>query len=97
MTISLVRGNVSRLVKSMKSKKAEALELEAELLKLNDLVRARRAQLARLEDCPNKDCECRAVWRETVEKNLSRQVGKVRAGVRTKARRTKSRKKTEGR
>jgi len=78
----------------MKSKKAEALQLEAELLKLNDLVRARRAQLARLEDCPNKDCECRAVWRETVEKNLARQVGKVRTGVRQKTGASESRKKT---
>jgi hypothetical protein len=67
----------------MKSKRQEALELEGELLRLNDLVRARRAQLARLERCPNKDCECRAVWRETVENNLARQVGKVRNHVRT--------------
>jgi hypothetical protein len=65
----------------MKSKQKKAVELEAELLRLNDLVRARRAQLARLEACPNKNCECRAVWRETVEKNLARQVGKVRYKV----------------
>ena len=66
----------------MKSKNREALELEAELLRLNDLVRARRAQLARLEKCPNKDCEFRHVWRQTVEKKLSVQVGKVRRHVR---------------
>jgi len=71
----------------MKSKNPEALELEAELLRLNDLVRARRAQLARLESCPHKDCECRAVWREAVEKNLSLQVGKVRRQVRSKPKR----------
>ena len=65
----------------MKTKKQEAAELEAELLRLNDLVRARRSQLARLEDCPNKDCECRTVWREMVEKNLAEQVGKVRQHV----------------
>ena len=70
----------------MKSKQRQALALEAELLRLNDLVRARRAQLARLEKCPNKDCECRAVWRETVEDNLSRQMGKVRREVRGKNR-----------
>ncbi len=69
----------------MKSKERQVLDLEAELLRLNDLVRARRAQLARLEKCPNKDCECRAVWREVVEKNLSLQVGKVRRQVRPKA------------
>lgn len=66
----------------MKSKKPDAVELEAELLRLNDLVRARRKQLARLDTCPHKDCECRAVWHETVEKNLSTQVGKIRQGVR---------------
>jgi hypothetical protein len=68
----------------IKSKQREALALEAELLRLNDLVRARRAQLARLEKCPNKDCECRAVWRESVENNLSRQMGKIRREVRAK-------------
>ena len=66
----------------MKNTKREAAELEAELLRLNTLVRERRQQLARLEDCPNKDCECRRVWREVVEEKLSRQVGKVRRQVR---------------
>jgi hypothetical protein len=68
----------------MKSKKRSAVELEAELVRLNELVRARRKQLTRLDDCPNKDCECRAVWHEVVAKNLKNQVGKVRAGVRGK-------------
>ena len=66
----------------MKSKQREALELEAELVRLNTLVRQRRQQLARLEKCPNKDCECRRIWREVVEKNLARQVGKIRRHVR---------------
>lgn len=57
-------------------------QLEAELLRLNELVRARRRQLARLAVCPNKDCECRAVWREVVEKDLAGQVGKIRREVR---------------
>lgn len=66
----------------MKRKIPEVLELESELLRLNDLVRKRRAQLARLEKCPNKDCECRAVWREVTEKNLAGQMGKVRRRIR---------------
>ncbi len=66
----------------MKSKQREAVELEAELLRLNNLVRQRRAQLIRLEKCPNKDCECRLVWREVVEKNLAGQMGKIRREVR---------------
>ncbi len=65
----------------MKSKKRVAVELEAELMRLNELVRARRKQLARLAACPNKDCECRLVWREVVEKNLSSQMGRIRRGV----------------
>ena len=56
----------------MKSKQREALELEAELVRLNTLVRQRRQQLARLETCPHKDCECRRIWREVVEKDLAR-------------------------
>jgi hypothetical protein len=68
----------------MKSKQRQAAELESELLRLNTLVRERRQQIARLEKCPNKDCECRRVWREVVEKNLSRQVGKIRKQVRGK-------------
>jgi hypothetical protein len=69
----------------MKSKQQATAELEAELLRLNQLVRERRSQLARLENCPNSDCECRRVWREVVDKNLSRQVGKLRRQVRGKA------------
>jgi hypothetical protein len=67
----------------MKSKQLQALELEDELVRLNSLVRARRAQLARLEKCPNKNCECRAVWREVVEKKLAGQVGRIRRQVRS--------------
>jgi hypothetical protein len=66
-------------------KPQEATELEAELLRLNTLVRERRKQLARLEKCPNKDCPCRLVWRNHVEKNLAGQMGKIRRQVRTKA------------
>ncbi len=69
----------------MKAKRhGQRLELESELLRLNELVRARRKQLARLESCPNKSCECRRVWREVVEKDLAKQVGKIRRGVRGK-------------
>ncbi len=67
----------------MKSKETAA-ELEAELIRLNTLVRARRKQLARLEQCPNKTCECRMVWREVVEKNLASQMGKIRRQVKGK-------------
>jgi hypothetical protein len=66
-------------------KSREATELEAELLRLHGLVRERRAQLARLEKCPNKDCPCRVVWREHVEKNLAGQVGKIQRQVRGKS------------
>lgn len=66
----------------MKNKVAQAAELEAELIRLNTLVRARRKQLANLARCPNKDCECRMVWREVVEKNLASQMGKIRRHVR---------------
>jgi hypothetical protein len=66
----------------MKSTHRHAVELEAELLRLNTLVRERRKQLARLENCLNKDCECRRVWREVVEKNLTHQVRKIRKQVR---------------
>ncbi len=67
----------------MKSKERQALELEAELVRLNNLVRARRAQLLRLENCPNKNCECRRIWRSVVEKDLASQVSKVRRQVRS--------------
>jgi hypothetical protein len=65
----------------MNWKQRETTDLEAELLRLNALVRERRKQLARLEKCPNKDCPCRFVWREQVEKNLEGQVGKIRRQV----------------
>lgn len=67
----------------MKSKQKGIFELEAELLRLNALMRQRRQQLARLKKCPHQDCECRAVWREVMEENLTRQVGKIRRQVRT--------------
>lgn len=62
----------------------QATALEAELLRLNALVRERRKQLDRLEECPNKDCPCRVVWRDHVEKNLAGQVGAVRRRVKGK-------------
>jgi len=68
----------------MKRKQPETAELEAELLRLNTLVRQRRDQLARLEACPHKDCECRQVWKEVVDKKLATQVGKIRKQVRAK-------------
>ena len=68
----------------MNGKQREATDLEDELLRLNALVRERRKQLARLEKCPNKDCPCRFVWREQVEKNLEGQVGRIRRHVRGK-------------
>jgi hypothetical protein len=61
----------------MKSKKQEILDLEAELLHLNALVRDRRKQLARLQKCPNTTCGCRLVWRQQVEKTLAGQVKKI--------------------
>jgi hypothetical protein len=66
-------------------KKRAVTELEAQLVWLNALVRERRKQLDRLEKCPNKDCPCRFVWREHVEKNLAGQVGKIRRRVRDKS------------
>jgi hypothetical protein len=76
---------VGGLLPEMKKKERQAIELEAELLRLNAMVRKRRDQLARLEKCPHKDCECRAVWREVVEKDLASQVGKISHGVRNGA------------
>ena len=60
-------------------------DLEAQLVRLNALARERRKQLARLEKCPNKDCPCRFVWREHVERNLAGQVGKIQQQVRDKS------------
>jgi len=68
---------------TMKSSDSSPLELESELIRLNSLIRARRKQLAFLEQCPNTECECRSVWREVTEKKLAGQVGKVRKHVRT--------------
>jgi hypothetical protein len=70
----------------MKRKQNDAVELEAELVRLTTLVRERRKQLARLEKCPNKDCPCRAVWREQVEQTLAGQMGTIRQQVRGKSR-----------
>ena len=69
----------------MNGKQRVTANLEAELLRLNALVRERRKQLDRLEKCPNKDCPCRFIWREHVEKNLEGQVGKIRQHVRAKS------------
>jgi hypothetical protein len=69
----------------MNSKQRQAAELEAELVRLNSLVRARRQQLARLETCPHKTCECRLLWRDHVEKQLATQVRKIRKHVRNGA------------
>ena len=69
----------------MNGKQREGTDLEAELLRLNALVRERRKQLARLAKCPNKDCPCRFVWREQVEKNLEGQVGRIRRQVRSRS------------
>jgi hypothetical protein len=66
-------------------KQRAVTELEAQLVRLNALVRERRNQLARLDKCPNKDCPCRFVWREHVEKNLAGQMGKIRRQVRAKS------------
>ena len=65
----------------MNGKQRVETQLEAQLIRLNTLVRERRKQLARLEKCPNKDCPCRFVWREHVEKNLAGQVGEIRRRV----------------
>ncbi len=65
----------------MKRKPSKVVELETELLRLNELVRARRKQLSRLAACPNKNCECRQIWREVVEDRLANQVSKIRLGV----------------
>jgi hypothetical protein len=66
----------------MKRARPRRAKLEAELLRLNELVRQRRQQLARLENCPDHDCECRRVWREVVESKLASQVSKVGKHVR---------------
>lgn len=66
----------------LKNGKARSVtELESDLVKLNVLVRERRKQLARLESCPNKDCPCRMVWRDHVEKNLAGQMRRIRRQV----------------
>lgn len=65
----------------MNSKVRQAVDLEAELLRLTSMVRQRRKQLERLARCPNKDCECRRVWKEVVQENVSGQVSKIRRSV----------------
>ena len=51
--------------------------------------------MARLEKCPNKDCPCRFVWREHVEKRLAGQVGEIRRRVKSQvAKLTKAKAKT---
>jgi hypothetical protein len=69
----------------MKTNRQQAVEIEAELVRLTELVRERRQQLTRLECCPNKNCACRIVWREHVEKTLADQVGRIRRKVKAKA------------
>ena len=63
------------------SKQQEKLELEAELMRLNELVRERRSDLARIEECPNEGCKCRALWKEQVDKTLASQVRKIRRQI----------------
>jgi len=73
-------------------KPQEPTDFEADLVRLNMLVRERRKQLARLEKCPNKDCPCRFIWREHVEMNLADQVGKIQRKVGSKRGRLAKRK-----
>ena len=81
----------------MKRKPSEALTLEAELLRLNTLVRERREQLARLRECPNKTCECRRVWGKEVGKNLANQVRKIRRQLGPKSAKASKTSQTSGR
>ena len=70
----------------MKNQKSDrTVELEAELIRLNALVRSRRKQLVQLQRCPHTDCECRTVWKDFVEKNLAQQMGRIRRQVRSKS------------
>jgi hypothetical protein len=69
----------------MKSKKREIIELEAELVRLNRLVRDRRMELARLAKCPHKTCTCRLFWQEHIEKLLASQMRRVRHQIRPKS------------
>ena len=84
----------------MKSKQSQVIELEAELLRLNDMVRARRRQLANLEKCPHADCECRSVWQSVTEQNLAGQmkvIGKtVQRATPTKAKAVKRTRRSKG-
>ena len=77
----------------MKTKRHQIIELEAELLRLNSLVRDRRKELARLAKCPNKSCTCRLFWEEHIAKLLSLQMGRIRRGIRPKRRAVKMAKK----
>lgn len=65
----------------MKRKPRETQALEAELVRLTALVRQRRKQLERLQECPNQACECRRVWKEQVNQTLASQVRKIRRQV----------------
>ena len=80
-----------------KSKPLDETELEAELLRLNALVRERRKQLAQLKNCPNPQCPCRVVWHDVIEQNLTSQVGKIRHKVRTPPGRVAKAKRARGR
>lgn len=66
------------------SKKQEKLELEAELMRLNELVRERRSDLDRIQECPNETCKCRALWKDHVDKTLASQVRKIRKQIVTR-------------
>jgi hypothetical protein len=63
------------------SKKQEKVELESELMRLNELVRERRSDLARIQECPNETCKCRLLWNEQVDKTLASQVRKIRKQI----------------
>jgi hypothetical protein len=85
MTSAGSRAMICKIAIMTKRKLQASAEIEAELLRLNALVRERREQLARLEKCPNPECPCRVVWRNHVEKNLAQQVGVIRREVRSKS------------
>jgi hypothetical protein len=70
----------------MKTKQHEIVELEAELLRLNRLVRDRRRELVRLAKCPNETCACRLFWQDHVEKLVARQMRKIRQKIRPDSR-----------
>lgn len=61
----------------MTTKTRQTIELEAELKRLNALVRERREFLASLVTCPNSDCPCRVEWKDRADKGLARQMRKI--------------------